>query len=226
MKQHYLINNNAPRLLLFFAGWGMDEQPFKQYTPNGYDFMLCYDYRTLDFDESSLKRYRSITVIAWSLGVWVATQALHHSSLPITRNIAVNGTPYPIDGSRGIAPHIFESTLQGLSEENLYKFQRRMCATAPAYRTFQAIAPQRAIDELKEELITIRNAFFSEKEEETKTFFWKEAVIGTGDRIFLPQNQRNAWNVTNTLIHETDAAHYDESLFQQLITAVSLHLII
>ena len=33
MKQVYIINENHPQLLLFFAGWAADETPFKQYRP-------------------------------------------------------------------------------------------------------------------------------------------------------------------------------------------------
>ena len=50
MKQVYIIKKNNPKLLLFFAGWAADETPFKQYCPQGMDYMICYDYRTLDFE--------------------------------------------------------------------------------------------------------------------------------------------------------------------------------
>ena len=49
---HTSTNQKQDRLLLFFAGWGMDERPFIQYTPRESDFMICYDYHTLDFDTS------------------------------------------------------------------------------------------------------------------------------------------------------------------------------
>ena len=58
MKQSYIIHEHHPRLLLFFAGWGADETPFKMYRPAASDFMVCYDYRTLDFDASGLEKYR------------------------------------------------------------------------------------------------------------------------------------------------------------------------
>ena len=58
MKQVYIINENHPQLLLFFAGWAADETPFKQYRPKDMDYMICYDYRTLDFDYSIFDRYR------------------------------------------------------------------------------------------------------------------------------------------------------------------------
>ena len=74
MKQSYIIHEHHPRLLLFFAGWGADETPFKMYRPVASDFMVCYDYRTLDFDASGLEEYREINLIGWSMGVWAASQ--------------------------------------------------------------------------------------------------------------------------------------------------------
>ena len=69
MKQSYIIHEHHPRLLLFFAGWGADETPFKMYRPAASDFMVCYDYRTLDFDASGLEKYREINLIGlWGYG--------------------------------------------------------------------------------------------------------------------------------------------------------------
>ena len=50
MKQHFIIKNNQKHLLLFFAGWGMDETPFLQIRPTNKDWLICYDYRSLEFD--------------------------------------------------------------------------------------------------------------------------------------------------------------------------------
>ena len=47
MKQHFIIKNNQKHLLLFFAGWGMDETPFLQIRPTDKDWLICYDYRSL-----------------------------------------------------------------------------------------------------------------------------------------------------------------------------------
>ena len=96
MKQVYIIKKNNPKLLLFFAGWAADETPFKQYCPQGMDYMICYDYRTLDFDTSILEQYRQVNVVAWSMGVWAAPIAL--ASVPKEKLllIAFNGTITPI----------------------------------------------------------------------------------------------------------------------------------
>lgn len=140
---HTSTNHKQDRLLLFFAGWGMDERPFIQYTPRESDFMICYDYHTLDFDTSPAARYSHFDVVAWSMGVWAASQVLSRIALPVNGSVAINGTPFPIDEKRGIPPAIFEGTLEGLNEASLRKFQRRMCANGSAFDSFRHITPQR-----------------------------------------------------------------------------------
>ena len=109
MKQHFIIKNNQKHLLLFFAGWGMDETPFLQIHPTDKDWMVCYDYRSLEFDAGILQEYSEITLIAWSMGVWAASQIMkQYPSLPLSQSIAINGTLYPIHETKGIAPAIFE----------------------------------------------------------------------------------------------------------------------
>ena len=116
MKQHFIIKNNQKHLLLFFAGWGMDETPFLTIHPVDKDWMICYDYRSLTFDVGLLETYSQITLIAWSMGVWAASQIMkQYPHLPVSQSIAINGTLYPIHEIKGIAPSIFDGTLQGLS---------------------------------------------------------------------------------------------------------------
>ena len=50
MKHYFIQQKHLPRLTLFFAGWGMDECPFMDYCPENSDLLVCYDYRSLDFD--------------------------------------------------------------------------------------------------------------------------------------------------------------------------------
>ncbi len=200
----------TPRLLLFCAGWGMDEHPFLQYAPPDSDFMICYDYRTLDFDTSPLAGYTVIDVVAWSMGVWAASQVLSKVSLPIRRRIAINGSPFPIDEKRGIPPAIFMGTLEGLNEASLRKFQRRMCADGNVFARFQLTAPERSIEELKEELAAVAEQY---RMLPTETFAWEQAIIGESDRIFPPTNQRAAWKGISMSNIDGNEAHYDESLF-------------
>ena len=104
MKQVYLIKEQHSRLLLFFAGWAADEAPFRHYRPQGMDYIICYDYRTLDFDAALLCDYAEVHVVGWSMGVWAASHVLPSAGLNVASCTALNGTPHPIDERRGIPP--------------------------------------------------------------------------------------------------------------------------
>lgn len=218
MKQHFIINNNQKHLLLFFAGWGMDENPFLHIPPTACDRMICYDYRSLTFDAALLRDYTDIALIAWSMGVWAASQVMKQCpDLPVSQSIAVNGTLYPIHETKGITPSIFEATLEGLNAQTLQKFQRRMCGSAAEYELFQTTAPQRPLEELKEELAAIRQQCLSLSPSD---FVWQTAVIGQNDRIFLPDHQWLAWRNKTETLHYADAAHYQQDLFANLFLSV------
>lgn len=215
MKQQFIIKEHHKHLLLFFAGWGMDETPFLQFHPTGSDWMICYDYRSPAFDADLLQGYTQITLIAWSMGVWAASQVMRqHPHLPVCRSIAVNGTPCPIHETEGIAPAIFEGTLRGLNEQTLRKFQRRMCGSAADFQSFLSVAPKRPVEELKEELAAIQEQALSSP---VSGFAWQTAIIGKGDRIFLPDNQQQAWNGKANTTETVDAAHYQQELFKKII---------
>ena len=198
----------------------MDENPFLQFLPSdsNSDWMICYDYRSLEFDESLVKAYGHITLVAWSMGVWAASQVIkQHPTLHISKCIAINGTLFPIDETKGITPTIFEGTLQGLNEVTLQKFQRRMCCSSTDYRAFQTIIPQRSVEELAEELASIQRQVSTYS---PASFFWDIAYIGLQDRIFLSENQREAWRTSAHSIKEVNAAHYQYDLFKEIFSTI------
>ena len=53
--------------MLFFAGWGSEENLFRHPVEEGYDYLLCFDYRTLDFDYTLIEGYTEIRLLAWSM---------------------------------------------------------------------------------------------------------------------------------------------------------------
>ena len=187
--------------------------------PTDKDWLICYDYRSLEFDAIILQEYSEITLIAWSMGVWAASQIMkQYPSLPLSQSIAINGTPYPIHETKGITPAIFEGTLQGLNEQSLQKFQRRMCGSTAGYKTFQTVAPQRSIEELKEELAAIQKQYLSLPPSD---FAWQKAIIGKNDHIFLPDSQWLAWRNKVDSLEYTEAAHYQQELFDNVIMHIN-----
>ncbi len=210
MKSFFIQKQNAPRLTLFFAGWGMDAHPFADLRPEGSDLLLCYDYRSLDFDGKLLMPYREIRVAGWSMGVWAASHVLSSAAYPVTESIAVNGTPYPVDDARGIPEAIFRGTLEGLSERNLQKFYRRMCLPGAGLAAFLEKRPHRPLAELAEELRRIGEQAFAAP---APRYAWSQAVIGKKDLIFLPAHQAAAWEEAGVPWTEADIPHYaDEAL--------------
>lgn len=214
MKHYFIQQKNYPRLALFFAGWGMDECPFIDYCPVGNDLLLCYDYRSLDFDFTLLKGYEEIRLVAWSMGVWAASVVLQHIDLPVCESIALNGTMIPVDDSKGIPRTIFERTLESMNNAALEKFIRRMCLGREKTEAFLAKRPKRPVTELKEELQRIGEQSSSCA---VPDFTWKRAVIGRDDLIFTPANQRNAWRDTGTEVTEQDIPHYSGEVLRNIL---------
>lgn len=95
--------------MLFFAGWGSEENLFRHPVEEGYDYLLCFDYRTLDFDYTLIEGYTEIRLLAWSMGVWAASRVFTGHSFPWQMKLAVNGTPFPIDDRRGIPEMILKA---------------------------------------------------------------------------------------------------------------------
>lgn len=81
---------------------------------------------------------------------------------------------------KGISQQVFEGTLEGLNEVTLEKFIRRMCLKKENLETFLLKRPQRAVEELQEELRRIGEQV---KSCAVPSFAWERAVIGKNDLI-------------------------------------------
>ena len=198
------LSSGHDRCLLFFAGWGMDARPFKRIAAEGFDLFIAYDYRLLNADLSVLKNYDEIHVVAWSMGVWTASVVLQ--GIDIASATAINGTELPVNDNYGIPVQIARGTLNTLTPETLARFNRRICASAEVLAGFNAVAPQRGVDELKEELAAI----YRQAETAVKSpLVWNKALIGRGDRIFPVANQERFWLEKQGVETQVfDAPHY------------------
>ena len=203
MRHKFVSHNNLPRLIVIYAGWGMDERPFESLRRPGYDILVVWDYRSFDIDWSVAAPYDEICLIAWSMGVYAASMSSHGIENKVTARIAVNGTMTPVDNLRGIPEAIFEGTAASLDERNLVKFYRRMCGDRATTDAFMAVRPQRGAPELVDEL----RAIWPEPVlGNPKAARWDRAIIGRRDAIFPACNQDRAWaGVPKTFV---DAPHY------------------
>lgn len=205
-------------LLLFFTGWGMDADTIAV-SAHCCDVCVACDYRDFTFDDAPLRAYRNIVVVAWSLGVYVASKVIGPASpLPIARRIAVNGTPYPVSPERGIAPSVYQGTADNLTEASLLKFRRRMCGSSAEFSSFMERKPRRSVEALREELEAISRHFAEHGNEAFAK--WDTAIISERDRIFLPEQQHRGWAGNAWEVRSIDASHLPADLAAIISQAV------
>lgn len=205
MNQRLIYTEGSSRLLLIFAGWGMDDIVFSDIRRPGYDVMVVWDYRSFHIDWSCTERYSEICLFAWSMGVYAASQTVQAIESKITLRIAVNGTMRPVDDRFGIPEEIFYATLDNLSEASLRKFFRRMSATRADAELFDSRRPCRTLEEQRDELQAIADRIILDTPSSMR---WDIAVIGREDRIFPRFNQRRAWEQTGAMIQTLEAGHF------------------
>ena len=93
MNIYKRIKAGNSKLLLIFSGWAASPEIFRHLeTEPDTNLWICYDYRGIEFEED-LSDYREISLVAWSLGVWVASVVFAHTQISFTTAVADNGTP-------------------------------------------------------------------------------------------------------------------------------------
>lgn len=217
MEKVFITRNRGSRLIIIFAGWGMDANPFLTLHKPGYDILLVFDYTSFSpaRDCNSLaecaREYDEVVVIGWSFGVRIANDFLdmNGGEIQLTKAIAVNGTTTHIDDAAGIPQAIFRGTLQNLSDITLRKFRRRMFASADAFSQFMSHAPQRTLSSLTSELETFGNIAAA-----VPSPRWTCAVTGGADAIFPPAAQQTAWQGFPADVY-ADMPHFPD--FQSLL---------
>ncbi len=229
MKTAWLQHGKRTRALVFFAGWGMDDRPFRRLTSSHYDVCVCYDYRkenaktdlgsaaadpvarapvagdlasVVDEQFAAIRRYDEITVIAWSFGCAVAAQIMAHSNWPLRHALAINGTVTPEDDHVGIPKRWLDATAENLHDEGWPKFVRRMCLGKAARQDFADHAPERDQASLVAELDVLRQITAPAQCRFTR------ALVGTKDRIILPENQQRCWDQLEVPVQTIAAPHY------------------
>ncbi|MHB9139140.1 MAG: DUF452 family protein [Victivallaceae bacterium] len=209
MMKQWINQSGNPGLLIFFNGWGMDAKPFARLEATGLDILMFYDYSNLDMpvDMDALARqYSSCRLTAWSLGVWAAASALSGSRKLFADTLAVNGTLRPVDVEYGIAPEIFQGTIDSWSAVARKKFYRRMCVVPEVAAAFSASEPERDVENQQRELIAIQQAALNQQF--PNLTFFDRAVIGSDDRIFPAAAQEKFWASVDIPRKIITAPHY------------------
>lgn len=217
-----LISAKRDKLLIFFGGWSMDHGFVKNWEPDTHDILSVCDYTepapSIDLLEWS-NRYRSIDLVAWSLGVWMAAfmlQAEDRSRLG--ERVAVNGTLHPIDNELGIPGDIFSGTVENWSVEAMrQRFYRRICSK-DALSSFPW--PERAPESQLLELMALETRITANSQAMPGCF--TRAVVSRNDRIFAADNQLRAWQNAGVAVNVLDDYHDCLSLCRKASEVLSI----
>ena len=192
MKIHQLQQGEGRKLYLILNGWSAAPELFEALPlPAGADVWVGYDYRSLTFPER-FEPFEEVHLIAWSLGVWVAT-ALWGKASPFASTTAINGTPFPIHAEWGIPPAIFEGTLAHLDADGLRRFDRRMCGDRATLQHYQQLTPIPEADKAEELQALYQTIGATAIDPLQAATFWQRAIISSADRIFPTANQQAYW---------------------------------
>ncbi|MBK9390186.1 MAG: DUF452 family protein [Bacteroidetes bacterium] len=191
MRTYIRRREKNSHLVVFFGGWGSDENMFVPLCTDDFDFIMFYNYSA---DEALVlpetKTYERITLIGWSLGVWAAEYLTSKTGIIPDVSIAVNGTPFPADNQYGIPLSVFEGTLNNITEENMEKFYLRVFGDRKTYLINADRVPKRTIKSLQDELRWLYNRIMEHKESGFKMDY---AIISEIDRIFPAENLKSYW---------------------------------
>lgn len=191
MKIYDNIKDNK-EIFLLFGGFASHPSHFEDFFGEK-NFVLVYDYTSLDFDEIFLKLNtlledkKEIILLAFSMGVWVANKFLilnKNLSFKISKIISINGTSYGINNSFGIPYKIFSFTAKNFQ---LSSFKKSLFGNSlKKAKNFQFAEE----DLLKKELENLLENYSLECEVYA---FWDSAIVSKNDLIFPPKAQISFW---------------------------------
>ncbi len=186
MKYKWLNKVNNDDLIVFFNGWGMDESVVSHLDFSNYDVLMFYNYNSIDtdFDYTVFNKYQKKILIAWSMGVMVATLF----DINFDKKIAINGTLKPIDNRYGIPEKIYDLTVKNFSLESRNIFIYKMLNGIN-----QMADINRELEEQKSELAALR------KYSANPGFKYDKVLISNEDNIIPTKNQICFWGIEPNL---------------------------
>ncbi len=191
MKYKWLNKQNNKKLINFFNGLGMDENAVNHLDTEDYDIVMFYDYNNLETD-FKLEEYDEKYLIAWSMGVMIAT----NFNFGFKSATAINGTLKPIDSKFGINPKIYDLTIKGFNPE---KFIQNM------FDKPHEIKVSREAENQKSELSAVKT--YSANED----FKYTRILISDNDKIIPAKSQCAYWGIEPNL----KSGHCPFMLFQK-----------
>ncbi len=185
MNFNWLNKKNNTDLIIFFNGWGMDDCVVRHLDAGKFDILTICDYNTLS-PLPDIFEYNKTYVIAWSMGVMVATM---YDCNQIS-STAINGTLFPISTEFGINPRVYKLMEMNFDDASCKKFIANMFDEIPAGFTF----PKRSIENQKTELTALK-AYKS-----NESYKYNRVIVSSNDKIIPAKSQLNYWKTPEVIV--------------------------
>jgi biotin synthesis protein BioG len=185
--RYFWHNNHSSDLIIFFTGWGCDENQFTN-LQDKQDVLILYDYQdlSLDFD---FNPYRHINVLAYSAGVFIAS--IMQKRLPrVQQKVAICGTPYLFDETLGLSAATVK-VFNNITLDNYLEFRRQyMVQTDEEYARYNELQSLRTLESCQSELESLQQLYHKHFTDINPIF--DKAVAAENDIIF-PLNRQKAF---------------------------------
>ncbi|MDH3329054.1 MAG: DUF452 family protein [Desulfobulbaceae bacterium] len=192
MQICWLTKQNRTSCILFFGGWGMDPNPFRDIPVHFHDLLMVYDYSRPEQQNIAqlADSYEQLHLVAWSMGVWAAAFSMAGQVKRFTTATAINGTLSPIDDRYGIEPKALTNMIVSFSSQNLQNFYKSMFTSREEADRFLRNRPQRPEGDILNELIILKKNY---DDHGTANNIFGRKIVGSRDRVFPARNQVRSW---------------------------------
>lgn len=184
--QYFYQDNHSKDLIVFFAGWGCDQNQFTN-LHDSKDVVILYDYQNLNLDFDFTK-YANIYVIAYSAGVFISS--IFADNIPnIRQKVALCGNPYLFDEKLGISKATIQ-IFKNITLDNYLEFRRKyMVVSDEEYERYNKLESLRTIESCANELTALQNLYQERKAQINPNF--AKAIMAENDLIFDVNAQRD-----------------------------------
>lgn len=237
---------SSQNLVVFFSGFASLPSHFCRFTDKNFlqdfDMIMVYDY--CDFSQhqaqikdiiNASKEYKNVYLIAWSMGVFVASallsdfiyQAGSERDKIFAKNVAINGTNIGIDRVLGIPPKVFAYTAKNIQPQAFRdaifdtKIQgENLEVMRDIISRFSLDFALPSLENMQNELESLQlfaknlmqNRLQDFRQDFANNFLWDKAIISRTDKVFPPQACEAFFaqspHKNHTKITYTDAPHF------------------
>ena len=211
--QQFFQPKNSDTLIIFFAGWGCDENQFTNLHDNE-DVLILYDYQNLDLN-FDFSKYRHIDLIAYSAGVFIAS--IMQNKIPnLRQKIAVCGNPYLMDEKLGLSATTIE-IFKTIDLDNFLEFRRQyMVDNEGEFQKYNNLQSLRSLESCQNELSCLQKIYQEHKDEINPDF--DLALMAEKDVLFKLKRQKEFYQDKLRIIpHARHHVFFNFNSFREIL---------